>query len=64
LPASYFARPRARVLKTKELTSTTCFGYRSQAVDRVFYLINPILHGWVNYFAVGNSSECFNYIEN
>src|SRR5690348_3500090 len=25
-------------------------------------LINPMLRGWVNYFAVGNSSECFTYI--
>ena len=25
-------------------------------------LINPMLRGWVNYFAVGNSSECFAYI--
>ena len=37
--------------------------YRSQPVDRVIYLINPILRGWVNYFRVGNSSECFGYIK-
>ena len=24
--------------------------------------INPILRGWVNYFAIGYSSRCFNYI--
>ncbi len=24
--------------------------------------INPILRGWVNYFAVGNSSRCFSFI--
>ena len=29
--------------------------YRSQPVERVIYLINPMLRGWVNYFAVGHS---------
>ena len=24
--------------------------------------INPILRGWVNYFAFGHSSRCFSYI--
>jgi RNA-directed DNA polymerase len=37
--------------------------YRSQPVDRVIYLINPILRGWVNYFAVGHASECFGFIQ-
>jgi Group II intron, maturase-specific domain len=36
--------------------------YRSQPTDRLIQLINPILRGWVNYFAVGNSSECFGFI--
>jgi RNA-directed DNA polymerase len=36
--------------------------FRSQPVARVIELINPILRGWVNYFAVGHSSECFTYI--
>ncbi len=38
--------------------------HQSQPVDRVIYLINPILRGWVNYFRVGNSSECLGYIKN
>src|SRR5215468_9684844 len=37
--------------------------YRSQPVERVIYLINPVLRGWVNYFAVGHSSECFTFIQ-
>ena len=36
--------------------------FRSQPVDRVVTLINPILRGWVNYFAVGHSSRCFNFV--
>ena len=35
----------------------------SQPVDRVIALINPILRGWVNYFAVGHSSRCFSFIK-
>lgn len=37
-------------------------GYNSQPVDRVIYLINPILRGWVNYFRIGHSSKSFGYI--
>jgi RNA-directed DNA polymerase len=37
--------------------------FRSQPVRRVIELINPILRGWVNYFAVGHSSECFSFIQ-
>ena len=36
---------------------------RSQPVQEVIQRINPILRGWVNYFAVGNSTRCFSYIE-
>ena len=32
--------------------------YQSQPASRVVQLINPMLRGWVNYFAVGHSSEC------
>jgi RNA-directed DNA polymerase len=37
--------------------------YVSQPVGRVIDLINPILRGWVHYFAVGHSSRCFSYIK-
>jgi RNA-directed DNA polymerase len=37
--------------------------YVSQPVGRVIELINPLLRGWVHYFAVGHSSRCFSYIK-
>jgi RNA-directed DNA polymerase len=37
--------------------------YQSQPIDRVIALINPILRGWVRYFAVGDASRCFGYIK-
>ena len=35
---------------------------RSQPVAAVIGRINPILRGWVNYFAVGHASRCFAYV--
>ena len=37
--------------------------FGSQPVGRVIDEINPILRGWVNYFAVGHSSRCFSFIK-
>ena len=37
--------------------------YRSQPLARVLELINPILRGWVHYFAIGHSSRCFCFIQ-
>ena len=37
--------------------------FRSQPVDRVVHLINPIIRGWVAYFRVGHSTRCFGYIK-
>lgn len=48
----------ALLRKLKEIFSR----YISQPVDRVIYLINPILRGWVNYFRIGNSNRCFGYV--
>ena len=39
-------------------------GSRSQPVGGVIEKINPILRGWVKYFAIGHSSRCFSYIRN
>ena len=35
----------------------------SQPVERVIEEVNPILRGWVNYFAIGNSGRCFSFIK-
>jgi RNA-directed DNA polymerase len=37
--------------------------FKSQRVGQVVELINPILRGWVDYFAVGHSSGCFSYVK-
>jgi RNA-directed DNA polymerase len=36
--------------------------YQSQPVNGVVEIINPILRGWVNYFAIGHSSRCFKFV--
>jgi RNA-directed DNA polymerase len=36
--------------------------FHSQPVTRVIEIINPILRGWVNYFAHGNSNQSFDFI--
>src|SRR3954451_2728160 len=35
---------------------------RSQPVRGVIDKVNPILRGWVKYFAIGHSSRCFSFI--
>jgi RNA-directed DNA polymerase len=37
--------------------------YVSQPIGRVIERINPVLRGWVNYFAVGHSSRCFSFVK-
>jgi RNA-directed DNA polymerase len=55
-------RMKARTALLRELKEVFR-RHQSQPVDRVIYLINPVLRGWVNYFRVGNSSECLGYIK-
>ena len=37
--------------------------FDSQPVSRVVQLINPIVRGWVNYFAIGDASRCFGFVK-
>ncbi len=54
-------RKRTRLLRSlKEIFQRS----RSQPVATVVAKINPILRGWVNYFASGHSSACFSFIRN
>ncbi len=36
--------------------------HRSQPIRKVIETINPILRGWINYFAIGASSRCLGYV--
>ena len=57
----YVPKMKARTAllrKLKELIRR----FRSQPIDRVIGLINPVVRGWVNYFRVGKSSRCFGYV--
>ena len=38
--------------------------HRSRSLQGLIDEINPILRGWVQYFAIGHSSRCFSYIRN
>jgi RNA-directed DNA polymerase len=60
--ANYTPKVKKRTALLRKLKEIFC-RYKSQPVDRVVRLINPILRGWVNYFAVGNSGECFSFIK-
>ena len=57
--------PSARIMKkvrqrVKELTGRNRNGVKDMRV--LISDLNPILRGWVNYFAVGHSSRCFSFV--
>jgi RNA-directed DNA polymerase len=58
----YTPRMKARTALLQRLKEVF-HRYRSQPIDRVIALINPILRGWVMYFRVGHASRCFGYVK-
>ena len=38
--------------------------HRSRPLKGLIVELNPILRGWVQYFAIGHSSQCFSFIRN
>ncbi|MCP4602734.1 MAG: group II intron reverse transcriptase/maturase [Proteobacteria bacterium] len=53
--------PKKRTALLRRL-KTEFRSHRSQPVQRLVARINTILRGWVNYFAIGNSSVCFSFV--
>jgi RNA-directed DNA polymerase len=68
----YVRKPKPLVMKTPKLKKRTQLldslkevfrSLQSQPVQRVIAKINPMLRGWVNYFAYGNAARCFSYVQ-
>src|SRR5216683_1757577 len=60
--AQYTPKLKKRTALLRKLKETfRCF--QSQPLDRVVELINPVLRGWIGYFAIGHSSRCFSFIK-
>ena len=53
------AKKRTALLQTLKQVFRS---HRSRPVAEVIARINPILRGWVQYFAVGHASRCFSFI--
>jgi RNA-directed DNA polymerase len=60
--AQYTPKRKARMALRRRLKEVFQ-QYDSQPVGRVIAKINPILRGWVNYFAIGDASRCFGFIK-
>ena len=60
--ANYVPKMKARTALLRKL-KVIFRRFRSQPIERVVCLINPILRGWVHYFAVGHSSRCFSFVK-
>src|ERR1700680_2313785 len=58
-----FVTPRVKKRTALLRTLKQVFrSHRSRPLSEVIAKINPMLRGWVQYFAVGHSSRCFSYI--
>ena len=53
------AKKRTALLQTLKQVFRS---HRSRPIAEVIARINPMLRGWVRYFAVGHASRCFSYI--
>ena len=53
--------PKARLALLRKLKELFRH-FRSQATGGLIKAINPILRGWVQYFAIGHSSRCFSFV--
>jgi RNA-directed DNA polymerase len=60
--AQYTPKLKKRTALLRKLKETFR-RFQSQPLDRVVELINPVLRGWVGYFAIGHSSRCFGFIK-
>lgn len=61
----WYPRKTPKIKKRTELLQKLKQEFRrlqTQPLDLVIYVINPIIRGWVNYYRIGNSMRCFNYI--
>jgi RNA-directed DNA polymerase len=61
-PAQYTPKLKKRTALLRKLREVFR-RYRSQPVNGVVDEINPILRGWVTYFAIGHSSRCFQIVK-
>jgi RNA-directed DNA polymerase len=60
--AQYTPKLKKRTALLRKLKETFR-RFQPQPLDRVVDVINPVLRGWVAYFAIGHSSRCFSFIK-
>jgi RNA-directed DNA polymerase len=46
--------------KIRQLTRRS----QGRAIEEIRDRLNPVIRGWVNYFAFGHSARCFSYVRN
>jgi hypothetical protein len=62
MPANYTPKLKKRTALLGKLRDVFR-RFASQPVGGVVERINPILRGWVNYFAVSHSSRCLSFVK-